>query len=225
MPAENVDLKHVAENVGHTSRATCGKCHFNGGGGGEAVKHADLSRQLRNPERNCDIHMGDPVDLDAAVVHLTEPVGSISDPNSKISPFKIMKGIQAVDARHRYILVPHLFPRDENDKTVYWVHRDWQKAFTDGMQAVGLPYSGEYVWKETWMHWGLNHEVMPAKMALSCVQCHSSLQGERTCNRCHQDNREVDFTQIAHKDTDFSYMLSKGRDVAHLGQPDRLHRF
>jgi hypothetical protein len=47
----------VAKNVGHTSRKTCGDCHFNGGGG-EAVKHADLSRQLLQPERNCDVHMG-----------------------------------------------------------------------------------------------------------------------------------------------------------------------
>ena len=38
----------------------------------------------------------------------------------------------------------------------------------------------------------------------------------RTCDRCHQDSRHVDFKQIAHKGTDFSYMASKGRDVSHL---------
>jgi hypothetical protein len=52
-----VDLVKVAKSVGPTSRKTCGDCHFNGGGG-EAVKHADLSRQLLKPERNCDVHMG-----------------------------------------------------------------------------------------------------------------------------------------------------------------------
>jgi hypothetical protein len=57
MPDPKVDLVNVAKNVGHTSRKTCGDCHFNGGGG-EAVKHADLSRQLLQPERSCDIHMG-----------------------------------------------------------------------------------------------------------------------------------------------------------------------
>jgi len=57
MPAKGVDLKSVAENVGHSSRASCGACHFNGGGG-DAVKHADLSRQLLEPDRNCDVHMG-----------------------------------------------------------------------------------------------------------------------------------------------------------------------
>ena len=160
--------------------------------------------------------MGDKLDLNAPVTNLTEPVGSIKDPNSRISPFKVMKGVQAVDAKNKYILVPHLFPRDKEDKTAYWKHRDWHKAFTDGMQAVGLPYSGEYVWKETWMYWGLNHEVMPAKSALSCVQCHNSLKGEKTCDRCHQDNRNVDFEKVARKGTDFSYMMSKGRDVGHL---------
>jgi hypothetical protein len=66
------------------------------------------------------------------------------------------------------------------------------------------------------MYWGVEHEVMPAESALSCVQCHESLKGERTCNRCHQDSRDVDFKSIAHQGTDFSYMASRGRDVSHL---------
>jgi octaheme c-type cytochrome (tetrathionate reductase family) len=346
MPKKDVDLKLVAENVGHASRATCGSCHFNGGGG-DAVKHADMSRQLLTPDRNCDIHMGgydftctechetrnhkiagrsssvpaaegkvtcqqchsdephycgslldhhlnqhaktldcnvchspvfakckptktwwdwskagdkkrkpqkdkygkpdynkkkgefkwgesvvpdyawdsgymnrvlmgDKVNINADVINITEPVGSITDPNSKITPFKIMKAIQAVDADHDTILVPHLWPRDKEDTTAYWKHFDWEKAFEDGMNAVGLEYSGGYKWKETWMYWRLEHEVMPADMALSCVQCHESLQGEKTCNRCHQDNRDIDFKKIAHKGTDFSFMKSQGRDVDEL---------
>ncbi len=346
MPDPDVDLVKVAKNVGHTTRKSCGVCHFNGGGG-EAVKHADLSRQLLHPDRNCDIHMGgydfqcaechrtrnhkiagrstsvpvaegsrscedchteaphygrdlldhhlnrhsqniacntchspiyakckptkiwwdwskagdknrkpkkdkyglpdyywkkgefiweespkpvyawfsgyvkrvligDRIDINAPVINLTEPVGVIEDPNAKISPFKIMKGVQAVDTRYKYFLIPHLFPRNKEDKTAYWKNLDWQKAFTDGMEVADLPYSGEYMWKETWMYWGVQHEVMPAKMALSCVQCHESLKGEQTCERCHQDNRDVDFKTIAHKGTDFSYMAEKGRDVSHL---------
>ncbi|MDD2317631.1 MAG: tetrathionate reductase family octaheme c-type cytochrome [Desulfobacterales bacterium] len=346
MPDPKVDLVKVAQNVGHSSRKTCGECHFNGGGG-EAVKHSDLSRQLLQPDRNCDVHMGgydmqcaechttrnhripgrsssvpvvegtldcqdchgskphygnsvvdhhlnkhcesiecntchspvyakckptkvwwdwskagdknrkpqkdkygmsdydpmkgefiwqesvkpvyrwhggffkrvligDRIDLNAAVTNIAEPVGSFKDPNSKISPFKIMKGIQPADAKHTYLLVPHLFPRDKEDKTAYWKHYDWQKAITDGMQAAGLPYSGDFKWVETWMYWGVDHEVMPAEMALSCVQCHDSLKGDQTCNRCHQDNREVNFKELAHKGTDFSWMAAQGRDVSHL---------
>ncbi len=347
MPDPSVDLVQVAKSVGHTSRKTCGDCHFNGGGG-EAVKHADLSRQLLHPDRNCDIHMGgydfqcaechrtrnhkiagrsssvpvvegsrecenchtnkphygddlldhhlnkhsdniacttchapvyakckptktwwdwstagdktrkpqkdkygmenynwmkgdfvwkesakpvyrwyggfmkrvllgDRMDIDAPDgINIAEPVGSINDPNSKISPFKIMGGVQPVDQEHKYLLVPHLFPRDKNDTTAYWKNLDWQKAFTDGMKAANMPYSGKVKWITTNMFWGVQHEVMPAPMALSCVQCHDSLQGERTCDRCHQDSRNVDFKAIAHKGTDFSYMASQGRDVSHL---------
>ena len=346
MPKKEVDLVHVAENVGHTSRATCGSCHFNGGGG-DAIKHADMSRQLLKPDRMCDIHMGgydfacsechktrnhkisgrsssvpvaegivtcrqchssephycgslldhhlnqhtktldcnvchapvfakckptktwwnwsmagdknrkvkrdkygkpdynwkkgefrweesgvpdyawysdymdrvlvgDKVDIHADVINLTQPVGSFNDPTSRITPFKIMKGIQAVDADHEQILVPHLFPRNKNDTTAYWKNLDWDKAFQDGMEAVGLEYSGSYLWKETWMYWRLDHEVMPSEMSLSCVQCHDSLTGSKTCNRCHRDKRDVDFKKIAHKGTDFSYLKSQGRDVSHL---------
>jgi len=67
-----------------------------------------------------------------------------------------------------------------------------------------MTYSGEYTWKETWMYWRAVHEVMPASMALSCVQCHESLKKEKNCNRCHKDTRDVDFKKLAHKGTDFS---------------------
>lgn len=51
------DLLYVAQNVGKTSRSTCGACHFFGGGG-DAVKHGDLDSTLINPTRAVDVHMG-----------------------------------------------------------------------------------------------------------------------------------------------------------------------
>ncbi len=363
MPAPEVDLVYVAQNVGLSSRTTCGNCHFEGGGG-DAVKHADMSGVLRWPDRNCDIHMGgydfacsdchrtqnhkipgrstslpvaegsrscedchsqkphygdtmldyhlnkhtdtvacntchspvyskcvatktwwdwseagdkerkpvkdkygmpdynwqkgtfewkeskkpsyawyngymerlligDKISQGAkgfkpgehpslaekknmSITNVTRPVGSIKDPSSRIYPFKVMDGIQPVDAENRYLLVPHLYPTSPDDKTAYWKNLDWQKAFETGMKAVGLPYSGTYEWMRTNMYWGIHHEVAPKEMALSCVQCHDSLKGEKTCDRCHQDNRNVDFKKLAHKGTDFGYMLSRGRDVADL---------
>lgn len=363
MPAPEVDLKFVAENVGKTNRNTCGNCHFQGGGG-DAVKHADMCAVLRYPERNCDVHMGgydftctdchaaanhkirgrstslpvaegsrtcedchtskphygdsmldfhlnkhteavacntchspvyskckatktwwdwseagdtsrEPVkdkygmedynwmkgsfewkeakkpvyawyngymerlllgdaiapeamgfapgeNLSAEerrslpVTNITAPVGSMRDPASKIFPFKLMDGIQPADAKHNYLLVPHLYPTSPDDKSAYWKNLDWQKAFVDGMKAAGLPYSGEYAWVRTNMYWGIKHEVMPKEMALSCVQCHESLKGEKTCDRCHQDRRDVDFKKLTASGTDFGKMLSQGRDVAEL---------
>ncbi|MGD1984984.1 MAG: Ni/Fe-hydrogenase cytochrome b subunit [Desulfobacterales bacterium] len=57
-PAKDVDLIAVAKNVGRPSRATCGmNCHFRGGGG-DAVKHGDMSSILSKPDKEHDVHMG-----------------------------------------------------------------------------------------------------------------------------------------------------------------------
>lgn len=149
---------------------------------------------------------------------ITEPVGSIKDPLAKIYPFKIMRGVQAADAEYRYLLIPHLFGKDG-----YWETPDWQKTFTIGMRAAGLPYSGEYKWVRSDMHWAVKHEVMPKEYALSCVQCHESLTGEQTCDRCHQGSRGVDFRKLVQQGTDFEGMFARGRDVqALIGRTDYI---
>jgi octaheme c-type cytochrome (tetrathionate reductase family) len=51
-----VDLEEIAQSVGPTSRATCGTCHFLGGGG-DAVKHGDMDTSLKNPPKYLDVHM------------------------------------------------------------------------------------------------------------------------------------------------------------------------
>jgi octaheme c-type cytochrome (tetrathionate reductase family) len=55
-PKDTVDLTYVAQNVGKTSRDTCGACHFFGGGG-NGVKHGDMDDSLAVPERELDVHM------------------------------------------------------------------------------------------------------------------------------------------------------------------------
>jgi octaheme c-type cytochrome (tetrathionate reductase family) len=57
LPDPSVDLVRVAQNAGRTSRATCGACHFYGGGA-DAVKHGDLDSTMANPLRSVDVHMG-----------------------------------------------------------------------------------------------------------------------------------------------------------------------
>jgi octaheme c-type cytochrome (tetrathionate reductase family) len=62
-------LKKVAQNVGATSRATCGECHFKGGGGA-AVKHGDLDPSLKNPDVFVDVHMdADGLDFTCSTCH------------------------------------------------------------------------------------------------------------------------------------------------------------
>ena len=57
MPNKDVDLLKVAQSVGRPSRQTCGmNCHFVGGGG-DAVKHGDMSSALAKPSRSEDVHM------------------------------------------------------------------------------------------------------------------------------------------------------------------------
>jgi len=69
---EAVDLPKVARHIGKTSRATCGACHFYGGGG-DGVKHGDLDSSLKNPDRQLDVHMGeDGGNFTCATCHQTE---------------------------------------------------------------------------------------------------------------------------------------------------------
>lgn len=55
-PKASIDLSNVAQNIGKTSRDTCGACHFFGGGG-NGVKHGDMDDSLAVPEREVDVHM------------------------------------------------------------------------------------------------------------------------------------------------------------------------
>ncbi len=69
VPAAN--LKEIAQNVGKTSRATCGACHFYGGGG-DAVKHGDIDSSLRMPTKYLDVHMDkDGLNFSCGTCHLT----------------------------------------------------------------------------------------------------------------------------------------------------------
>ncbi|MDF1871159.1 tetrathionate reductase family octaheme c-type cytochrome [Vannielia sp.] len=51
-----VDLTKAAQSVGMPGRDNCGNCHFYGGGG-DNVKHGDLSSALYEPAREVDVHM------------------------------------------------------------------------------------------------------------------------------------------------------------------------
>ena len=56
-PGEGVDLLAAARAVESPTRASCGSCHFQGGGG-DAVKHGDLDETLAWPSARVDVHMG-----------------------------------------------------------------------------------------------------------------------------------------------------------------------
>ena len=67
-----IDLVKVAQNVGMPTRANCGSCHFKGGGG-DNVKHGDLSTALIEPDKSLDVHMAsDGLNFSCTECHVTE---------------------------------------------------------------------------------------------------------------------------------------------------------
>ncbi len=67
-----IDLAKVAQNVGMPTQANCGGCHFKGGGG-DNVKHGDLSTALIEPDESVDVHMAsDGLDFSCTECHVTE---------------------------------------------------------------------------------------------------------------------------------------------------------
>jgi octaheme c-type cytochrome (tetrathionate reductase family) len=109
---------------------------------------------------------GDKLDPNKPLV-INKLEGSIKDSNSKITPFKAMKGKQAFDPVNNYLIIPHLFGKDG-----YWKTFDWKQASEIGMATVGLDFSGEVGFIETKMYWPINHMVAPADEALKCTACH-----------------------------------------------------
>ena len=93
--AKAVDLPKVAQNVGKTSRATCGACHFYGGGG-DAVKHGDLDSSMTNPPKYLDVHMDvKGLNFTCATCHATQGhniPGSRYTPTAKAKDEAHMRG-------------------------------------------------------------------------------------------------------------------------------------
>jgi octaheme c-type cytochrome (tetrathionate reductase family) len=67
-----IDLARVAQSVALPGRNNCGACHFYGGGG-DNVKHGDLSSVLFKPSKAIDVHMGeDGENFSCVICHVGE---------------------------------------------------------------------------------------------------------------------------------------------------------
>ena len=75
--------------------------------------------------------------------------------------------MQPYDSVNNYLLQP-LTAREDG----FWTTFDWPSALKLGADIVGLDYSGEYDFAETWMYWPVSHMVVPAENALTCNFCH-----------------------------------------------------
>ncbi len=115
---------------------------------------------------------GDPVE-DGQKVSINRIGGTPAAEDSRIWPFKIMRGKQAIDAGNRTLAVVHLWgPGD--DRTALWKGYDWDAALRVGMKSRGVEYSGKLGFVETEMYWPITHMVAPKEDALKCEECHSS---------------------------------------------------
>jgi octaheme c-type cytochrome (tetrathionate reductase family) len=112
--------------------------------------------------------VGDKVTTEGPV-HLNPPKAARGQPGARIWPFKVHRGRQPWDPVHR-----HLLPPVTAGEGGYWREFDWDKALRQGAALAGIPYSGEYDFKETLMAWPLSHMVQPAAEALGCDDCHGA---------------------------------------------------
>jgi octaheme c-type cytochrome (tetrathionate reductase family) len=122
--AKPVDLSKVAQSVSKTSRATCGACHFLGGGG-DAVKHGDLDTSLKNPAKYLDVHMdAKGLNFSCATCHATQGhniPGSRYTPTGKAMPSAIRggkdeKGSNAASCQSCHSNAPHKKNADRADR-------------------------------------------------------------------------------------------------------------
>lgn len=97
--------------------------------------------------------------------------GSADQADSRIWPFKIMRGKQPYDNVHQTLLVTHVFSPD--DDSALWTNFDWAKALKAGTDRADQPYSGQFDFIETQMYWPIAHMVAPAENALHCSDCHA----------------------------------------------------
>jgi octaheme c-type cytochrome (tetrathionate reductase family) len=111
--------------------------------------------------------LGDPIDPNKKT-YINLPAGDISDASAKIMPFKLHVANQPYDQVYNYLLQP--ITAGENG---FWTNFDWDNAFRLAETIMGLPYSGQYGFAETWMYWPTTHLVQPKENALQCNSCHS----------------------------------------------------
>lgn len=106
-------------------------------------------------------------------VAINHPMGSRSDEDSRIYPFKIHRGNQPYDKVNKNLVIPHLFPKGKDDSAAYWKSYDWNKAIAFGMEYTGLDYSGQFDFVETEYYYPITHMVAPKDNVVSCRECHT----------------------------------------------------
>ena len=112
--------------------------------------------------------LGDKIDP-TQVTYINKLAGDITDQKAKIFPFKLHVSKQPYDTNFNHLLAPITSGPDG-----YWTNFDWVNAFKLAQDRMGLPFSGEFGFTETYMYWPSTHMVQPKENALQCAECHSA---------------------------------------------------
>jgi hypothetical protein len=110
--------------------------------------------------------------IDTVPVQINTLFGSYNDRESKIIPKKVHRGLQPRDTKLNNIIQAKLWDA-EKGKGALWVDFDWQKSLKAGMDYLGLPYSGQYDFVNTEMHFPVSHMVSTKENVVSCNECHT----------------------------------------------------
>ncbi len=140
------------------------------------------------------VEASDKID-DSRPVRMTVIHGDQNDPQSRITPFKILRGKQIYDAGNKTLVIPKLFgPKGSG---AYWKDFDWQASVAAGQKAAGLQFSGEFGFVETEYLRPVAHMIPPKEKSLSCESCHT------------RDGRLNDLTGFYMPGRDYSALLDR----------------
>lgn len=159
-----VDLLKVAQKVGEPSRATCGSCHFYGGGG-DHIKHGDLDSSMANPARDYDVHMAaDGGKMNCQACHKTKN-HAIAGESLAVS----MGAGMRVDCSDCHTAKPH-------KNSVYNKH-----AKRIACQTCHIPTFAKSLPTKVWWDWSkAGKEITPIPKDKYGMETYSKMKGEFT---------------------------------------------
>jgi octaheme c-type cytochrome (tetrathionate reductase family) len=108
----------------------------------------------------------------AQSVTVSGPVGAAHDPNSRIFPFKIHHSVQPYDKVNKNLVAPLL-----SGKHGYWNTLDWNDAINRGMEAMEVPFSGQFDFVHSTYYFPTTHMVAPKDNVVACSECHMRDKG------------------------------------------------